>query len=64
MADIDLPWARSGAVGRGLRAMSGTVLAWRDAYRTRNALERLSDHELEDIGLTRSEIDRVAFRHL
>jgi uncharacterized protein YjiS (DUF1127 family) len=36
-----------------------TVLAWNDARVTRNALAKLSDRELNDIGLTRYDIDRV-----
>ena len=33
--------------------------AWNDARMTRNALNALSDHELEDIGLTRGDIERI-----
>ena len=33
------------------------LVAWRNRRITRNALSRLSDHELSDIGLTRNEID-------
>ncbi|MGR3805814.1 DUF1127 domain-containing protein [Marinibacterium profundimaris] len=33
---------------------------WNDARRTRNTLSRLTDRELEDIGLNRSDIDAVA----
>jgi len=33
--------------------------AWNDARVTRNALSRLSDRELEDIGLSRGEIDAI-----
>ena len=35
------------------------VLLWNDARRTRRALARLSDRELNDIGLTRSDIDSI-----
>ena len=45
------------------RALSGTVsafVAWNDARVTRNALSALSDRELEDIGLSRGDIDAVA----
>ncbi|SFK01160.1 DUF1127 domain-containing protein [Celeribacter neptunius] len=34
--------------------------AYRNAMKTRKALEALSDHELNDIGLTRGDIARVA----
>ncbi len=40
----------------------GRVTAWNEARRTRNALSRLSTHELEDIGLIRGDIDRIAER--
>lgn len=33
---------------------------WMNARATRNALHRLSDRELDDIGLTRADIERVA----
>lgn len=36
------------------------VAAWNDARVTRNALANLSDRELQDIGLSRSDIERVA----
>lgn len=35
------------------------VTAWNEARRTRNALSKLSAHELDDIGLTRSDIDQL-----
>lgn len=38
------------------------LTAWNDARRTRDALSRLSVHELDDIGLTRADIDRIANR--
>ncbi len=38
----------------------GMMSAWNDARVTRNTLENLSDHELNDIGLTRGDIDRVS----
>lgn len=37
-----------------------SVVAWNDARLTRNALITLTDRELDDIGLTRSDIDSVA----
>ena len=36
-----------------------TLRAWREERLTRNALDRLSDRELDDIGLSRSDIDRA-----
>lgn len=35
---------------------------WNDARVTRNALNKLTDRELEDIGLCRGDIDYVARR--
>ncbi|MBM1221527.1 DUF1127 domain-containing protein [Ponticoccus sp. SC2-23] len=37
-----------------------TVRAWNDARQTRRALLRLSEHELDDIGLCRGDIDRIS----
>ena len=36
------------------------LIDWNNARRTRNALSRLSAHELDDIGLSRGDIDRVS----
>ena len=36
------------------------VAAWNDARRTRDALSQLSAHELDDIGLSRGDIDQIA----
>ena len=38
------------------------IVAWNDARVTRNALSGLTDRELEDIGLSRADIDAVATR--
>lgn len=38
------------------------ALSWNDRRATRNALSRLSDRELEDIGLCRGDIDTVIAR--
>ncbi len=38
------------------------VAAWNDARVTRNALSRLSDRELDDIGLCRGDIEDIARR--
>ena len=37
-----------------------TAVSWNDARMTRSALSSLSNRELEDIGLTRADIDMVA----
>ncbi len=47
-------------IGSMFVAAFGAVQAWNDARITRNALETLSDRELEDIGLVRGDIDKVA----
>lgn len=38
----------------------GVVADWNDARVTRRALEKLSNRELDDIGLCRGDIDRIA----
>jgi len=38
--------------------IAGALAAWNDARVTRNALARLSDHELDDLGLSRGDVDR------
>jgi uncharacterized protein YjiS (DUF1127 family) len=47
---------------RAINALSNigsTVAAWNDARVTRKALSKLSDHELDDIGLCRGDIDLI-----
>ena len=44
------------------RAM-GAVAAWNDARQTRNALEKLTSRELNDIGLVPGDIEDIATRH-
>lgn len=39
--------------------IAAAVAAWNDARVTRAALTRLSDRELDDIGLCRGDIDRI-----
>lgn len=38
----------------------GRVASWNDARLTRKALSKLTDRELDDIGLTFADIDRIA----
>lgn len=62
-----LETTRPGMEGRlvGGRLMSlftaavAAIAAWNDARVTRNELSRLSDRELDDIGLTRADIERL-----
>jgi uncharacterized protein YjiS (DUF1127 family) len=56
--DMSRPAARGGF----FNGFFAAVIAWNDARQTRSALERLSDHELADIGLCRGDIDTVAQR--
>lgn len=50
--------------GEGVHGVVANVLAllskWNDGRMTRRALDRLSDRELDDIGLSRADIVRVA----
>ena len=43
-----------------LSPVIGTIASWNDARVTRNTLSGLSDRELDDIGLGRGDIDRIA----
>jgi len=66
MAAIDTPriaYVSAGYVSRigtALASLFGAITAWNDARVTRNALAGLTDRELDDIGLVRGDIDRVA----
>ena len=60
MASFDTirPLAGSTPLTGLFSAFVGRVTAWNDARVTRNALAKLSDHELDDLGLSRGDIDR------
>lgn len=64
MATIDTnrtaTFGRASSKGNFFTAMIAAVVAWNDARVTRTALNRLTDRELEDIGLCRGDIDAVA----
>lgn len=45
------------SVGSLFSRLVATVTAWNDTRVTRNALSRLSDRELDDIGLSRGDIE-------
>lgn len=47
-------------IDRLMSRISTALIVWNERRMTRNALSRLSDRELEDIGLTRGDIDAVA----
>lgn len=44
------------SIGSAFATVAGRLAAWNDARVTRAALARLSDHELDDIGLCRGDI--------
>lgn len=50
--------ARSFGIGSKLWA---AVTAWNNARVTKSALNRLTDRELDDIGLNRGDIERIAY---
>ncbi|MWD27711.1 DUF1127 domain-containing protein [Aquicoccus sp. SCR17] len=68
MASLDTSRAAYTAVGfveRLGQAFAGTVASfaeWNDARVTRNSLARLTDRELDDIGLCRGDIADVSRR--
>ena len=53
-------------LGAGFRAtrvlaeIVGRIAAWNDARVTRKALSKLTDRELDDLGLCRGDIDYIA----
>lgn len=44
-------------------SMVAVVAGWNDARMTRKALSKLSDRELDDIGLCRGDIEEIATGH-
>ena len=48
-----------GHLGRFIVSAINGVADWNDARVTRNALSKLTDRELDDIGLCRGDIDQV-----
>ncbi len=61
--DTRLPSRPATVVDRAYAALTNAVaafVAWNDARRTHDSLSQLSAHELEDIGLHRGDIDRIA----
>jgi uncharacterized protein YjiS (DUF1127 family) len=51
--------ARALGFASAISALVGRVAAWNDARVTRAALAKLTDHELDDIGLCRGDIDTI-----
>ena len=65
MAAIDTPRTAFGSApvanrfGGIFSTVFGKLAAWNDARLTRNALNGLTDRELDDIGLIRGDIDSL-----
>lgn len=63
MATIDhnAPRAHTGfaPIGGAFSAVIGRLVTWNDARVTRKALSKLSDRELDDIGLSRADLDTL-----
>ncbi len=63
--DTTRPFADTGSASRitsFILNVFGAVSAWNDARLTRDSLDALSDRELDDIGLSRGDIERIAAR--
>lgn len=60
MATLDTTHASHAGFGSLISRVFATITAWNERRATRNALSQLSDRELDDIGLTRGDIDIVA----
>ncbi|MFN3276932.1 MAG: DUF1127 domain-containing protein [Paracoccus hibiscisoli] len=52
--------AAVGGVGNVVAHIVSLVASWRETRVTRRELSRLSDRELDDIGLCRGDIERIA----
>lgn len=48
-----------GRLSDAMRGIVAAVVAWNDARETRKALSKLTDRELEDIGLCRADIENI-----
>ena len=65
MAALDTTRATTGSfglvgrIGATFASVVNAVAEWNDARATRNALNSLTDRELEDIGLCRGDIEGV-----
>jgi len=49
-----------GGVGNVVAQIGLMIASWRDTRTTRRELSRLSDRELDDIGLCRGDIEQIA----
>jgi uncharacterized protein YjiS (DUF1127 family) len=50
-------------ISGAFHAAYGSVVSWNDARMTRNTLSSLTNRELDDIGLTRGDIEMIARTH-
>ncbi|WP_022705897.1 MULTISPECIES: DUF1127 domain-containing protein [Paracoccus] len=50
-------------VGNVVASIVSAFVGWRETRQTRKELSRLSDRELDDIGLSRGDIERIARGH-
>lgn len=64
MANISHTASAAGLSGLSLRTLFARVADWNDARRTRAILSQLTTHELDDIGLVRGDIEKIAKQHL
>lgn len=64
MAAFETTRPAQGLIGGGLSAFFAAlverVVQWNELRATRRALARLSDRELDDIGLTRGDLENIA----
>ncbi len=49
----------AGRIGQAFATLVGAVVDWNDKRVTRDALAALSDRELDDIGLSRADIENI-----
>lgn len=59
MSSIDTRVSAGSSIGFGTRLMA-SLSNWRNTRATRSELNRLTDRELDDIGLCRGDIERIA----
>lgn len=52
--------AATEAIGDAVRTLADRVAEWQRRQANRNAIARLDDHSLRDIGLSRAEADAIA----
>lgn len=65
MAYYDTPRTpAAGSLSRLVSGLFGQFIAWREARLTRAALAGLTDRELYDIGLQRSDLDNMSRQDL